>query len=210
MTSTAGPGPVTSTAGPGAVRGRRLAAAAALAAAALMTPVAALAYAAGAGARHPGAASPPCLSSDTVTWLGLGHGRATVSTMLYPIEVSNSSPRSCTLNGFPAAWTVSGTGIQVGLPAVTGGTPHLVVLAAGRTAHATLEITPGRDVPGCKLRPASYLQVRLPGETTATTIPALTVTACANATVLRIGPVQAGVGVPGRAGSLGAARRLAG
>ena len=165
--------------------------AAALAAAAIAVPAAALERPAG-----------PCESFSTLTWLGLGNGGGRLGTMFYPVEVSNTSMRACTLTGFPAVWAVSGSGIQIGLPATTGGTAHRVVLGPGRTAHATLAITPGRDVSGCKLRPGSYLQVRLPGQDQATAIPGLQITACANASVLRTGPVQAGTGVPGRAGPL--------
>ena len=194
----------------GAASARRVLLTAAVAAAAVAVPAAAIARPAGpqpvVSGRQAGAAAAPCLSSSTLTWLGLGNGRGTLTGMFYPVEISNTSTRACTLTGFPAVWAVSGAGIQVGLPATTAGSGHQVVLGPGRTAHATLDITPGRDVAGCKLRPGSYLQVRLPGQAATTTIPGLRLTACANASVLRTGPVQAGTGVPGRVGPLGSAR----
>ena len=183
--------------------------AAAIAAVAVAAPVAALALPAGprqpAGAHRPAVAIGSCLSSGTLTWLGLGNGGGTLESQFYPIEISNTTGRSCALAGFPIVWAVSGSGLQVGDPSVPSGTQHQVVLGPGRTAHAVLAITPGRDVAGCKQRPHSYLQIQVPGQQSKTTITGMPITACANASVLRVGPVQAGTGLPGRAGPLASA-----
>lgn len=181
---------------------------AAIAAAAVAVPMSALARPAGprspAISHRAGSVIAPCLSSGTLTWLGLGNGGGTLERQFYPIEISNTSSSNCTLNGFPIVWAVSGTGLQVGEPSVPGGTQHQVVLRPGRTAHAVLAITPGRDLAGCKQRPRSYLQIQLPGQQPKTTITGMPITACANASVLQVGPVQAGTGLPGRAGPLAA------
>jgi hypothetical protein len=179
---------------------------AALAAAAVAVPMAALARPAGlstlASTRRPGTVIGPCVSSATMTWLGLGDSGGTLDRMFYPIEISNTSTRNCSLNGYPIVWAVSGTGLQVGEPSVPSGTQHQVVLGPGRTAHAVLAVTPGRDIAGCKQRSRSYLQIQLPGQQSKTVITGMPVTACANAGVLQVGPVQAGTGLPGRAGPL--------
>jgi Protein of unknown function (DUF4232) len=180
--------------------------AAAIAAAAVAAPVAALARPAGsrqpANSHRPAAVIGSCGPSGTLTWLGLGNGGGTLERQFYPIEISNTTARRCALTGFPIIWAVSGSGLQIGLPAIPSGTQHRVVLGPGRTAHAVLAITPGRDVAGCQQRPRSYLQIQVPGQQPKTTISGLTITACANASVLRVGPVQAGTGLPGRAGPL--------
>lgn len=201
---------------PGRTRARRwrIVIAAAIAPAAVAVPMSALARPAAARSpavpRRPGSVIATCLPSSTLTWLGLGNGGGTLERQFYPIEISNTSSRNCALNGFPIVWAVSGTGLQVGEPSVPSGTQHQVVLGPGRTAHAVLAITPARDVAGCKQRPRSYLQIQVPGQQPKTTITGMPITACANASVLRVGPVQAGTGLPGRPGPLAAAPQPAG
>jgi hypothetical protein len=171
-------------------------------------PAAALAGSVRPASAHPGrpgsdaraaaaTAVPRCTSFRTTIWLGLGNGGGTLGTIFYPLEFSNTGRRSCTLFGYPRVFAVSGTGQQIGLPAIPSGRRHLIMLPPGGTAHAVLGIVEAGNLGGCQLRKGAFLKVAAPGQQAVTFIPNFTFTACANKSVLQIDAVHQGTGVPG-------------
>ena len=166
----------------------------ALLAAGALIPVAAITAALVTGTAN---ASPAvCTSSQTQVWLGDGEGGGTAGATYYPLELSNISHATCTLDGYPgvSAWGLGGA--QKG-PAATrnSGSHSVVTLAGGATAHVILRITDwgalctsGTSALGLKVYP--------PGQTQARTID-FPLTVCASRSVLSVEPVRAGVGIPG-------------
>ncbi len=175
----------------------------ALACSAAALPAAAVAMPATGHARHHQAARavPRCTSGSTTTWLGLGNGGGTLGTIFYPIEFSNTGKLTCTLFGYPGVSAVSGSGHQIGQPAIASGKKKVIVLRPGGTAHVVLGIVEAGNIAGCKMRPGAFLKVFAPGLKVATTIPNFTFTACANKSVLRVDAVHAGTGIPGATSS---------
>jgi hypothetical protein len=159
-----------------------------------LIPVAAIIAAIATGTAS--AAPPVCTSSQTQVWLGDGEGGGTAGSTYYPLELSNVSHATCTLDGYPgvSAWGLNG--VQKG-PAGTriSGSHSVVTLAAGTTAHAILRITDwgaectsGTSAFGLKVYPPGQRQARLID---------FPLTVCASRGVLSVEPVRAGVGVPG-------------
>ena len=182
-------------------------AAVALPAAAVAVPLAtarpvAKAQAAAGHARYESArAVHRCTSLRTTTWLGLGNGGGTLGTIFYPIEFSNTGKLTCTLLGYPGVSAISGSGHQIGQPAIASGKKQVIVLKPGGTAHVVLGIVEAGNIAGCKMRPGAFLKIFAPGQKAATTIPNFTFTACANKSVLRVDAVHAGTGIPGSTSS---------
>jgi Domain of unknown function (DUF4232) len=94
---------------------------------------------------------------------------------------------------------VSGFGTgggQVGPPASRNGQHHsTVTLASGATAHAILRVVDAGAVCSPSVK-AAGLKVFPPGATRSQPIP-FSFSACAHRGVLVVGPVRAGVGIPG-------------
>ncbi len=96
--------------------------------------------------------------------------RATVpaGTIYYTLEFTNLSGSSCTLFGYPGVSATSLTGAQVGNAARRDNsfTPHLVTLANGATATATVGITQTGFFPKAQCKPvtAAGLRVYPPGQ----------------------------------------------
>jgi hypothetical protein len=115
------------------------------------------------------AGGPSCATSALHATIGLGNGAAG-STYL-PITFTNTSGTSCTLYGYPGVSFVSDPsgGPQIGAAATRNPqTPSQVVtLAAGATAHATLQLVTAQNFPPskCKITTAHWLRVYPPGET---------------------------------------------
>jgi hypothetical protein len=131
-------------------------------------------------------------------WLGLGLGGGTAGTSYYPLEFSNVGSRACTLYGYPGVSAYRGALAQVGSAAARNVLAHrTVVLPPGATAHATIGI---HDWGALCTRSvaADGLRVYPPGQRTAHTI-RYPFKACAHRGVLVVGPVVAGVGIPGSA-----------
>lgn len=142
----------------------------------------------------PGANSQGTLNMEV--WIGDGLGGGVLGGVYYPLEFTNVGRRACTLNGYPGVSAYRGGGTQVGPAAVRmGGAHRRVVLAPGATAHALLKIVDWGAV-CAKAVEADGLKVFPPGQTASQTIP-FPFGACAHRTVLLVGPVRAGVGVPG-------------
>jgi len=153
---------------------------------------------ASAWARSP-AVVPSCSAAQTQVWLGLGLGGGTAGTTYYPLEFSNVSHRTCTLFGYPGVSAYRGSQRQIGPAARRNPHAHaLVTLTPGATAHALLGIGDWGAV--CS-RPvtADGLRVYPPGQRVAHAIP-FSFKVCAHRGVLSVGPVRAGVGIPGYTG----------
>jgi hypothetical protein len=135
-------------------------------------------------------AAPAC--TTTVNWIGLpGNGHA--GGLQVQLEFSNTGRVTCTLHGHPGV-TQMYHGKQVGLPARWGGTPATVTLKPGATAHAVLNVTDA-GILCSRPRPSDSLSVIAPGLKTAWPDPFQS-TACPGKSVMLVGPVRAGVGVP--------------
>jgi len=102
-------------------------------------------------------------------------------------------PATCTLHGHPGV-TQLHHGKQVGLPAKWGSTPATVTLKPGATAHAVLNVTDA-GILCSQPRPSDSLSVIAPGLKTAWPDPFQS-SACPGKSVMLVGPVRAGVGVP--------------
>jgi uncharacterized protein DUF4232 len=161
---------------------------------ALIVPAAASAAASSPGERT--AAAPRCTVAHLEIWLGLGLGGGTAGSTFYPLEFSNVSQRACTLNGFPGVSAFGSGGGQVGPPASRNGQHHATVtLASGATAHAILRVVDAGAVCSSTVK-AAGLKVFPPGATRSQPVP-FSISACAHRGVLVVGPVRAGVGIPG-------------
>jgi hypothetical protein len=148
------------------------------------------------------AAVPSCTAlnrqgtSNMEVWLGDGLGGGVLGGYYYPLEVTNVSRHACTLDGYPGVSAYRANDTQAGPAAIRNGQPHrTVVLAPGATAHALLRISDWGAL--CSARVAAAgLKVFPPGQTVSQTIE-FPFGACAHRNVLSIGPLRAGVGIPG-------------
>lgn len=152
---------------------------------------------AGASTRSASAASAPrCTTARLEVWLGLGLGGGTAGSTFYPLEFSNVSHSACTLNGFPGVSAVGSGGGQIGSAAGRNNQHHgTVTLAPGATAHAILRVLDAGAVCSSPVM-ATSLKVFPPGATRSEPIP-FSFAACSHKGVLVVGPVRAGVGIPG-------------
>jgi hypothetical protein len=152
---------------------------------------------AGASTRGASATSAPrCTTARLEVWLGLGLGGGTAGSTFYPLEFSNVSHSPCTLNAFPGVSAIGSGGGQIGPVAGRNNQPHgTVTLAPGATAHAILRVLDAGAVCSSQVT-ATSLKVFPPGATRWQSIP-FSFAACAHKGVLIVGPVRAGVGVPG-------------
>lgn len=165
--------------------------------AAVVTAIAVSVASAGAWAKSAAPApAPRCTTAHLEIWLGLGEGGGTLGSIYYPLEFSNVGHSTCTLNGFPGVSGFGSGGGQVGPAASRNGQHHgTVSLAAGATAHAILRVV---DAGALCSHPvtADGLKVFPPGATKSQSID-FSFAACAHSGVLIVGPVRAGVGIPG-------------
>lgn len=159
--------------------------------------VVAVTASAGASARGVSAtATPKCTAAQVQIWLGLGVGGGTAGSTYYPLEFSNIGRHPCTLNGFPGVSAFGNNGAQIGPAASRNGQHHgTVTLARGATAHAILRVVDWGAVCSTEV-PAAGLKVFAPGTTRSEPVP-FSFGACAHQGVLEVGPVRAGVGIPG-------------
>jgi hypothetical protein len=143
------------------------------------------------------AAPAACAASSLRVTLGQGNGYA--GGVDVPIVFTNTSAAPCRLFGFPGVSLVSGPShTQIGLAAKrsVNAAPRLVTLAAGATAHVTLQIVDALNYPPASCAPAKATAVRVypPNQFTPVYLPT-TATGCAKPVqTLYITPVQ-----PGRA-----------
>jgi len=145
-------------------------------------------------ARDAGAS--PCSAADTQVWLGDGEGGGALGTTYYPLEFSNVGHGACTLYGYPGVSAYRAALKQVGAAATRGTARHrTITLAPNATAHALLGI---RDWGAICSKPAAAegLNVYPPGQRSAKEV-GFPFDACAHKGVLVVGPLRAGVGIPG-------------
>jgi Protein of unknown function (DUF4232) len=141
-----------------------------------------------------------CSASGLEVWLGLGEGGAAAGSTYYPLELTNTSNRRCTLFGFPGVSAVASG--QLGSPAQRNRAhpTYHVTLVPGATAHTVLQIVDvgNFDASKCKPATATALRVYPPGQFSAAEIP-FSFRACSakGPAFLSVEPVQPGVGVPG-------------
>ncbi len=111
----------------------------------------------------------PCATSALKVTTGAPNGAA--GSSYYPIEFTNSSGASCTLYGYPGVSFVTGQGgSQIGPAASRNPTspPTLVTLAAGATAHATLQVADAHNYPSslCTIINVHWLKIYPPDQFT--------------------------------------------
>ena len=159
--------------------------------------VATAAIAGTASAHSPKAtAAAACSAASIQSWFGLGLGGGTAGSTYYPLEFSNVGHRACTLRGYPGVSGYGNNGRQVGPAASRNGQSFgTVTLAPGVTAHAILRVVDWGALCS-KEAPAAGLKVYPPGVTRSQPVP-FSFGACASKGVLIVGPVRAGVGIPG-------------
>ena len=146
--------------------------------------------------RASAAAAATCTPAQVQVWLGLGLGGGTAGSTYYPLEFSNVGSHTCALNGFPGVSAYGNNGAQVGPAASRNGQHHgTVTLARGATAHAILRVVDWGALCSTEA-PAAGLKVFPPGLTRSEPVP-FSFGACAHKGVLVVGPVRAGVGIPG-------------
>jgi len=149
---------------------RRVLAVAAAAVAGLAISTAA--YAATSSGAAP-ATIPQCTASDLGVWLAVGQGNGAAGTIYYPLEFTNLSNHTCYLYGYPGVSVLSQGGHQLGSPADRGGlgSPHIVNVAPGATAHTILgyhDVAVSTE-PGCDpVFSAAQLRVYPPNQRSAT------------------------------------------
>lgn len=142
------------------------------------------------------AAAAKCTAANTQSWLGLGVGGGTLGSIYYPLEFSNVGTRACALSGYPGVSGFGKNGGQVGPAASRNKQRHgTVTLAPGATAHAILRVVDWGALCSTEVV-ADGLKVYPPDETRSEPVP-FSFGACARRGVLIVGPVRAGVGIPG-------------
>jgi hypothetical protein len=138
-------------------------------------------------------------ASDTQVWLGNGAGGGTAGTTYYPLEFSNIGHRVCTLYGYPGVSAYRVALKQVGSGADRSTSAHsLITLRPNATGHALLGI---RDWGALCSKPVVVdgLKVYPPGQRSPKEI-GFSFDACTHKGVLVVGPMRAGVGIPGYTG----------
>jgi uncharacterized protein DUF4232 len=137
-----------------------------------------------------------CTTAHLEIWLGLGEGGGTLGSVYYPLEFSNVGHHACTLNGYPGVSGFRTGGGQAGPGASRNGQPHATVtLAPGATAHAILRVVDAGALCSSPVT-AVGLKVFPPGARRSQSID-FSFAACPHSGVLIVGPVRAGVGIPG-------------
>ncbi len=128
--------------------------------------------------------------------LGLGAAQGAAGSTYRPMTFVNTGSATCTLDGHPGVSYVAGDdGHQVGAAAARTGTPTVVTLAAGATAHATLRVVNDQNYDAATCRPTAVTGLRVypPDQTAAAFVPAAgTGCAATGVVLLTIGPVSAG------------------
>jgi hypothetical protein len=128
----------------------------------------------GSASVHPAAAPDParsggarCTTADVRITLAAGAAGAAAGSSFVPIEFTNRTRAACGLAGYPAVSFASADGAAIGAVAARDATMHAraVVLPAGGTAHAWLQILDAANYPAGRCRPvtAHGLRVALPG-----------------------------------------------
>ena len=151
------------------------------------------------------AGPPPCATSALRASMP-AIGNAASGHTGYPVNLTNDSGASCTLNGYPGVSFVTGAdGSQIGAAAVRATTsyifsaqpPQTVTLAPGQTAHADLQLVSAGNFTAsqCDLVTAHWMRVYPPNQTTPLYINFTAQTCSRGLDLLTVSPVQP-VGAP--------------
>ncbi len=152
-------------------------------------------------------AVPACPPSGLTGAVPSGEGGAAAGSAYYPLNLTNTSGKSCYLYGYPGVSFVTGpSGSQIGAaasrnPAVT---PVTVVLAPGQTAHVTVQVVDALNYSkaDCKPATAHWLKIYPPGQYGALYVK-FTATTCSATLPAKLGSplsvdaVKGGAGRPG-------------
>jgi hypothetical protein len=157
---------------------------------------------AGASSR-PSTASPAavatCTSSSTEVWAAF-KGSGTAGTTYYVLEISNVGTKRCTLEGYASVTAFGASGALVGVAASHRGTPALVTLAPGATAHVVLGVTDTGALCGSSGVATTGLRVVPPGESKPIgeedEITNFPLTVCSHQSSMSVLSVHAGTGIP--------------
>jgi hypothetical protein len=142
-----------------------------------------------------------CVAGQLIDWLGVP-GSAAAGSVEYPLEISNVSPHTCYLFGYPGVSALKAGGHQLGSPAAR--IPHYqvstITIAPGQTAHVDLLMTDVGNFPPSACHPTSAvaLKVYAPGDFGARIVQ-FSFRACAKSgpKYLRVTPVFIDTGIPG-------------
>ena len=143
------------------------------------------------------ASAQPCSSSGLVIWAGEEAGGGTAGSVYYRVELTNLSAKACTVSGYPTVSAVSLKGTKIGAAAThePGKKAHLVKLAPGHSAVATVRIVDALNFPKnqCKPTLAAGLRIGVPGGSGAKIAPlAFETCASAKSKTLSVSVVTAG------------------
>jgi hypothetical protein len=154
------------------------------------------------------AAGSACAPSDLKVTIVTSGGGAAAGSTYYPLNFTNVSSSSCTLDGYPGiSFVTSPTGSQIGRPAsrnpVVAAAP--VTLAPGGFAHATLQVVDALNYSASACHPvtAHWLRVFPPNQFSAANISFTAMTCSAKlpsnlGSALSVDAIKAGEGKPGQ------------
>jgi Protein of unknown function (DUF4232) len=162
---------------------------------------------------HDAGRAPPCAASGLRISVGAGtrvggqtgHGVG-ITVIRYPLDFTNISGATCTLDGYPAVAAYLSDGAQAGTAAAADTTtaPRPVVLAPGATARAAvIDSVPIAAVGDCRPVAATGLRVTPPGQPAARYV-RYRLLACSAAGPRAPVFLQVGAVAPGTSGAAGA------
>jgi Protein of unknown function (DUF4232) len=154
------------------------------------------------------AARSGCAASDLKVTIVTSGGGAAAGSTYYPLNFTNVSGSSCTLDGYPGiSFVTSPAGSQIGGPASRNPavTAAPVTLAPGGTAHATLQVVDALNYSASVCHPvtAHWLRVFPPNQYSAVYV-SFTATTCSAkvpsnlGSALTVDAIKAGEGKPGQ------------
>jgi hypothetical protein len=107
-----------------------------------------------------------CTAGNLGVWVAADQSDGTAGSIYYPLEFTNLSRTTCYLYGHPGVSAVTAAGHQLGRSARWNpGTPEVVNLAPGATAHALLQYLAVQVSPACHPANATELKVYPPDQT---------------------------------------------
>jgi Protein of unknown function (DUF4232) len=138
---------------------------------------------------------PKCTASDLGVWVAASQGNGTAGSIYYPLQFTNLSSGTCYLYGHPGVSAVTVDGHQLGQPARWNpGTPSIVNVAPGATAHAMLQYIVVQVSPECHQVNAAELKIYPPDQTSSTNA-FWDLASCTTGPVyLAVGEIQPGAG----------------
>jgi hypothetical protein len=146
-------------------------------------------------------ASAGCRSSRLLVTLDTRAAGAAGGSQYLPVDITNTAAASCHLHGYPGVALVPGIGgsrIGGATTRQAGRPVRRVILAPGGTAHAWLIVAAASNYARSRCRPVAidWLRVRAPGQRGYNYVQHR-FTACADASILTVQPVRAGIGLRG-------------